>query len=162
MAGRSETFCWALEITRDAFRSHPWITFPDAPLTTPVKPLPQMKVALVDSGGLSLPGQTSFDEPNPLGDASFRWIPGPGPLAKWRIGHGHSDPAAALEDYKAIFPLDVLRGLAEEGDIGAVAPRHGSFTGYQPDPQPFLSRSVPEVASGFREDAVDAVLLVPV
>lgn len=61
-----------------------------------------------------------------------------------------------------VFPLDAVRQLAAEGEIGRAAPRQVSFMGYQPDPRPFLATSAPEIAEGLKQDAVDAVLLVPV
>lgn len=145
-----------------AFRTYPWVTFHNTPFTRPSRPLGEMRVALVGSCGLSIPGQAPFDESNPLGDSTFRWIPGEKPLPAWRIDHGHYDPAAAREDYNSVFPIDALRELSEEHVIGALAPRHVSFMGYQTDPWTFLANAGEEIVDGLRSHAVDGVLLVPV
>jgi len=145
-----------------AFRDYPWVTYDDSLLTRPERPLGASRLALVTSGGLSLPGQPPFREEDPLGDATFRWIPGPGPLSGWAIHHGHYDPAAATRDYNAVFPLDIVRRLSEEGTIGSTAARHVSCMGYQTDPGPWLEESVPAITAGLKDEGADAVLLVPV
>ncbi|MDA8344900.1 MAG: glycine/sarcosine/betaine reductase selenoprotein B family protein [Thermaerobacter sp.] len=146
----------------EAFRTYPWITFTEAPLSIPSKPLRNMAIAVISSGGVVIPGQPPFDEASPYGDSSFRWIASSGPLQSWHVHHSHYDTTAARQDYNSVFPLDVVRQLADEGAIGRVAPRHVSFMGYQPDPQPFLETSAPEIAAQLQADGVDAVLLVPV
>lgn len=60
-----------------------------------------------------------------------------------------------------VFPLGLLRELAHDGEIGAVAPRAFSFMGYVPDGEQLLDRSGPEAAAKLLSDAVDLVLLVP-
>ena len=146
----------------EAFRTYPWVTFAEAPLVIPSKPLRDISLAVISSGGVVIPGQPPFDEASPYGDASFRWIPSSRPLQSWQVHHSHYDPTAARQDYNSVFPLDVVRQLADEGAIGRAAPRHVSFMGYQPDPQLFLETSAHEIAAQFQADGVDAVLLVPV
>lgn len=146
----------------EAFRTYPWVEGSGPPFTAPQKPLHEMTVALVTSGGLSLPGQAPFRQEDPLGDMTFRWISGAGPLREWHINHGHYDPTAATEDYNVVFPLDALRELREEGVIGRIAPRQVSFMGYQTDAMTFVDGPAAEIADGLIADDVDAVLLVPV
>jgi len=60
-----------------------------------------------------------------------------------------------------VFPLGLLRELADDGEIGAVSPRAFSFMGYVPEPELLLGRTGPEVATKLLADSVDLVLLVP-
>ena len=60
------------------------------------------------------------------------------------------------------FPLDRLRELAAEGVIGAVNHRHFSMMGSITAPGRLVRESAPAVASALAEDAVDAVLLIPI
>lgn len=146
----------------EAFRTYPWLEAGQPPFAVPKKKLSDMTVALLTSGGLSTPGQTPFDEANPLGDPTYRWIGRQGPLPEWRVDHGHYDPSEAKEDYNTIFPLDALRALERDRVIGAVASRHASFVGYQPDVLSFIEGSGRQIADGLAAGGVDAVLLVPV
>jgi hypothetical protein len=114
------------------------------------------RVAVVTSGGLSLPGQEPFDTSSAEGSPGIRIIPGPGPLAAWRIEHGHHDPAAARQDCNAVFPPDPLRELA------SLAPRRISFHGYQSDAEAVVRDLAPAMAAPLLADGADAALLVPV
>ncbi len=145
-----------------AFRSYPWPTFTTAPWTALPKPLAESRVALISSSGVTAVGQPPFDENILEGDPTWRIIATGNPLAAWTIRHGHYDPTAALKDYNTVFPLDVLRSLAKDGVIGDVAPRAISFIGFQTDAKRVLHEWAPRFAQILREDAVDAVLLVPV
>lgn len=147
---------------RGTFSDYPRLEFEEMARATLSKPLSQARIALVSSGGLSLPGQEPFDAAQISGDASFRVISGQGPLTSWRVDHDHYDTQAAEEDYNTVFPLDALRALAEGGEIGPTPPRHFSFMGYLPDPGPLLENTLPAMASMMEEDGVDAALLVPV
>lgn len=144
-----------------ASRGYPWVRHDTVPMYSLHRPLATLRVALLTSGGLSLPGQPLFDEEALEGDSSYRVIPNRAPTA-WTIRHGHYDPRAALRDYNTIFPLDALYRLAEEGFIGSMAAHHYSFDGYQPNPAPFLDRTLPKILRELQADRVDAVVLVPV
>lgn len=146
----------------EAFRTYPRPTFTSAPFTPLVEPLHRIRLALITSGGLSLPGQPLFEEDNPEGDASFRTIEGAGPLDDWTIRHGHYDPKDAQADYNSVFPLDVLRELVHQGRVGSLTARHLSFMGYQTDAARLLDHTAPEMADILIADGAQAALLVPV
>lgn len=143
------------------FRDYPWLTYEDTPWTPLRKPLAEARIALVTSGGLTLPGQLPFRAEDPEGDNSYRVVDGRGPLASWEIHHGHYDPAGALQDYNVVFPLDVMRDLSERL-IAELAPHQISFMGYQTNVYKFFTESAANVVDVFKQDAVDAVILVPV
>lgn len=145
-----------------AFSRYPWPTFTTTPWTPLTKPLSEARVALISSGGVTPLGQSPLDETILEGDPTWRVIPTDAPLSQWTVRHGHYDPTAALKDYNAVFPLDALRALASAGVIGDVAPRAISFIGFQTDASRVLNEWAPQFAEMFRQDAVDAVLLVPV
>ncbi len=147
----------------EAFRTYPWPRYTSSPWTPLAKPLEEARIAVVSSGGLSLPGQTLFDETVLEGDAGIRIVQASDlPLWGWQVRHGHYDPTAAQADYNVIMPIDVVKALAEDGVVGALAPRHVSFLGFQTNVGKFMQDTVPPIAEMFRDDGVDAVLLVPV
>jgi D-proline reductase (dithiol) PrdB len=79
-----------------------------------------------------------------------------------QIYHLHIDHKFAEQDLDCILPLRRLAELEASGEIGRVAPRHYSYIGYTCDVGPLLEHSLPGMIRGLQEDAVDAVLLIPV
>lgn len=155
------------EIERDYIRrrfvpSFEWVISPAPSRINPLlTPLPHCRVALVGTAGGHLHGDRPFDVRNPLGDTSFRVIPGDVPLDKLRLSHPGYNTRKIQQDINCVFPLERLRELAQEGIIGGVSPRHFSFMGYIPIPDLLIEKTAPEVATLLREDQVDLALLVP-
>lgn len=155
------------EIERDYVRRHfvpsfEWVVHPAPSRINPLsKPLPHCRVALVGTAGMHLHGDRPFDVRNPLGDASFRVIPGDVAFAELRLAHPGYNTRKIRQDINCVFPLERLRELAQEGIIGGVSPRHFSFMGYIPIPTALVEGSAPEVAQSLKEDQVDLALLVP-
>ena len=63
-------------------------------------------------------------------------------------------------DWNVGFPLDRLKEMAGDGEIGTVAETHYSFMGAA-DPS-MMEAAARDSAARMREDGVDGVLLVPV
>lgn len=132
---------------------------------TPLKkPLKDCTVALVTTAGLSLPEQPPFDVTIKMGDTSFRELPGnisPQILEmnqrSWSFDH-----TGVLRDRNLALPVDRLRELLTEEEIGAIAPHHYSFMGSIAGPRKLINDSAPEVARRLAADGVDVVLLTPV
>lgn len=143
---------------RESYREIPW---------TPLrKPLAECTVAAVSTAGLALESDEPFDQEgerqNPWwGDPSFRVIPRDVPEKEVRSWHLHGNAANVKEDLNCVLPLAGLRELEERLEIGRAAPRHYSFMGYILEPTVLLTESTPEMIRLMKEDAVDAVLLVP-
>jgi D-proline reductase (dithiol) PrdB len=137
------------------------------PWTPLQKPLSECTVALISTGGIALRTDTPFDQEgerqNPWwGDPTHRVVPNTATTEEVEIYHLHIDPGFGGRDLNCIFPLQLLSDLAQEGEIGASAPSHYSFMGYQLDPTVLLERTTPEMIAGLMSDAVDLVLLVPI
>ena len=148
----------------------------DTPLASLDRPLSEARIGLVTSSGHFVDG----DDPEPLGVVdmtqaeaeerigeflreapSLSAIPVDTPAERLRVRHGGYPVAAAPRDHQVALPLGHLRTLAEEGEIGQVAETAYSFVGATS--QVRLRRDVaPAWAERLRDDAVDAVLLVPV
>ncbi len=132
---------------------------------TPLKkPLRDCTVALVTTAGLSLPDQPPFDVTIRMGDSSFREFPGtisPQQLEmnqrSWSF-----DKTGVLRDRNLALPLDRLREMQAQGEIGAVAPHHYSFMGSIIGPRKLIQENAPKVAHRLVADGVDVVLLTPV
>ena len=138
----------------------------EIPWTPLDKPLRECTVALVSTAGLALVTDEPFDQEGERrdpwwGDPSFRVIPRDATERDVRCYHLHINPSYVEEDLDTAFPLAGLRRLAEAGEIGRSAPRHYSFMGYVLEPEALLAESTTEMIRLMKEDAVDAVLLVP-
>ena len=128
------------------------------PFVRPGKPLARSRIALVTTGGVHLPDQRRFDIDDFEGDCSYREVPADAEELTWTHAYYRPDEGSDLD---AVFPLETLRELAEEGLVGGLGPRHFSFMGAIHDPTPLVEETAPEVARKLAEDDVDAVLLTP-
>ena len=96
------------------------------------------------------------------GDPTCRVIPSDVRQEQIACSHLHINHADILEDVNVVLPIRAFRTLAAEGAIGALAPEHYSFMGYQ-DRGLASWRTVqgPELAARLKERAVDVLLLAP-
>lgn len=149
---------------RRAFGGYPRLNLEDVPVpwASPPRDMRTARITLVGSGGVYGPGQSPFDAGNPYGDATWRVLSSDTDLASTAIAHEHYDNAAAQQDRNAIYPLDRLRTLAANGEIGGLTERHFSFMGYQPDWANVLDTFAPQLAGWVASERPDAVVLVPV
>jgi D-proline reductase (dithiol) PrdB len=133
------------------------------PWSEPRASLGAATVALVTTAGVHLPTDPPFDMASPLGDASFRVVPGGVATADLVITHDYYDHRAADRDPNTVFPLDRLRELAAAGLVGRVAPRHvgamGHLLGVEHDR--LRHATAPAVARLLVDDGVDYAVLSP-
>ena len=121
-------------------------------------PVDQRRVAIISTAGLQRRG----DRPYAFSADDYRIIPGDTDPADIVMSHISSnyDRSGFQQDYNIAFPLDRLRSLADEGEIGSVADYHYSFMGStHPDAMETTAR---HLAKLLKADNVDAVVLIPV
>jgi D-proline reductase (dithiol) PrdB len=131
------------------FESMPWAEGPS---------LSERRVAIVTSAGLSLRGEEAFG----LGAADYRVIPSTTNSGDILMNHVsvNFDRTGFQDDVNIVFPIDRLKEMAADGEIGSVADFHYSFMGAT-DPA-LLEDSARALAGMLREDKVNAVILTPV
>ena len=167
------------EKTVDGFRFLPpglraWVkTFiPDddfkgpIPWTPLIKPLKQMTIALVTSGGISLKSDPPFDmereKREPLwGDRSFRILPRETTEKDIDVNHLHINTTYIKQDINVILPLTRMAEFEKEGIIGRLAPSAYSFYGFQWQNTHFLKEAIEPISKKMKLEAVEAVLLTP-
>jgi D-proline reductase (dithiol) PrdB len=127
------------------------------------KPLSACKVAIVTSSGLIRKSDVPFDLGRQEGDPSFRIVPADVKPSELTFSHVSTnwDRTGFAMDVNVVFPIDRLRELVDEGEIGAVADEHYSFMGAIFNSDPLVADTAPEVGRRLRADGVDVVLLVP-
>jgi D-proline reductase (dithiol) PrdB len=145
-----------------AMRAHagglPGPEFPNPAWVTPV-PLASATVAIVTSAAI----HTADDDRFGGGDTSYRFVG----RERRDLIMGHWSPnfdhAGFAMDINVVFPIDRLEELAARGVIGAVAPRHVSFAGNQPDDVATLRMDTgPAAALALKQDGVDVAIFTPV
>ena len=119
----------------------------------PRLPLARARVGLVDTCGAHLP-----DQP-PVGASGRAAIV---PVdADINLTHAGYDTARAMRDPEVVHPARTLLRLAEQGVIGAVAPRAVSVMGGVLIARRIIERGLPATVEAMLEMQVDLALLVP-
>ncbi|MEX2148377.1 MAG: glycine/sarcosine/betaine reductase selenoprotein B family protein [Candidatus Rokuibacteriota bacterium] len=146
-----------------AFATYPWVAFDDVPWTAVTRPLAAMRIALVTTAGLYRHGvDAPFMAEAPDGDAGYRALPRPAPLASLKVSHVHFNREGAEADINTVYPIERLAEMERAGEIGSVAPTHYSIMGYAPRAADLAAQTAPAIARAMRAEGVDAALLVPV
>jgi D-proline reductase (dithiol) PrdB len=138
------------------------MAFDTVPFARMRKPLHQSRIALITTGGVHLRSQPGFDMVDPRGDASFRAIPADTPVEQLTITHDYYDHSDAERDLNILLPIGLLRELAAEGKVGALATCY-SFMGHiePPHVETLLKTTAPQVVGMLKQERVDALLLTP-
>ena len=151
-------------------------SYDDSPFTPMAKPLAESRLALFTSSGHFVEG----DDPEPFGvrgmtqeeaagrikdfgkgEPQLSTIPSDTPVERLVVRHGGYDVRAARKDANTVFPIERLREFQQEGVIGELAPNAYSFVGATSQIR-LKKKFGPEWAQMLKDQAVDAVLLVPV
>ena len=129
-----------------------------APWITP-KPLKDCTVAIISTAGL----HRRTDVPFKVGAVDYRLIPGDADFGDLVVSHisTNFDRSAYQQDPNIWFPLDRLREMAADGEIGGVSSWHYSFMAAQPNHHA-LSKAGEEVGQLLAAGEVDVALMVPV
>jgi glycine/sarcosine/betaine reductase selenoprotein B len=160
-----------IEKTHDYYRRlgypipYKYARFDTTPFNPLQKPFVRCRVGLVATAGVAL--LDDHGRPAPMkvlgGEAAnVVQIPSDTPVQRLASIEEHYDRhATTVDDVNAFFPITHLQDLAEDGTIGALAPRFQKiFPNYSH--RVTTARDAPEVLAQLRADDVDAALLVPV
>lgn len=128
------------------------------PFTPFDRELSRSNVAIVTAAGVHGRDQQPFTIGDDLGDLSYRVMDGDLTGTDLMVTHDHYDHADADEDVNVVFPIDVLRELADEGVIGGLARKHVGFMGYTMRLKEMYDQTAPAIADeidkGSRADIV--------
>jgi D-proline reductase (dithiol) PrdB len=171
---------------RDGFEVDPWRfagsflanmlgrSIPDEPGHAPIPwapfvgPLSGAKVALLSTAGISMKDDTPFDmefeRQHPTrGDSTFRRLRADATAGQIEANHLHIDTSYIERDLNVALPLDRLRELVAEGEVGSLAETHYSIMGFQgSDSSQLENESAPAIAEIMKSEEVDLALLAPV
>ena len=162
--------------TQAYFSTDKKFTYDDGPFTPLPKPVSDSRLALITSTGHFVDGQ----DPEPLGVKNMTQqeaiekimdfvkaapqlstLSVDTPENKLRVRHGGYDIRGVQADPNVAFPLQRLRELEREGVIGQLARQAYSFVGACSQKR-LLTQTGPQWIEIFKEQQIDAALLVPV
>jgi len=134
----------------DAYR---WAERPETPAWAafPDKPIDDLRITLIGSGGIYRVGQEAFHTKD---DTSIRSIPTDTAIDQLRTAHFAYDQADARTDANCVFPLDALRSQ--------LTPNAAAFMGGIYSTRKLEEETVPALLAHCRAEEPDLVLLVPV
>jgi hypothetical protein len=158
-----------MQRTRDyylalGYAAYRWAHFVDVPFTPLRVPLERARVGLITTAAPYQP-EAGDQGPGAPYNAAAKFYQvysvSTESLADLRISHvGYDRKHTSAEDVNTYLPLARLREAAAAGRIGSLAPRlHGAPTNRSH--RTTLETDVVELLRRCREDAVDAVVLVP-
>jgi len=122
-------------------------------------PLSELRLGMIATGGIYVEGQTAFTHKD---DVTYRAIASDADTASLRATHFAYDLTDARTDINVVFPIDTLRGLVDEGVVGELAPDFFTCMGGIYSQRRVRDELAPALVERCRQDAIDAVLLVPV
>lgn len=138
-----------------------WTVNESAPLHHLDKPLSECTVSLLTSGGVSQCAMPAFN-PDARNDHRLDAVAWDAPADDFQIHDSYYDHSDADTDINCIFPLERLRTLAANGEIGAVAPRLWSgFMGRIYNRSKVMEESGPAFAQALEDDRVDILVAAP-
>ena len=158
------------------FSTEKKFTYADGPFIPLQKPVSDSRLVLITSTGHFVEGQ----DPEPLGAKNMTQqeaienikefvkeapqlstIPVDTSEDRLRVRHGGYDIRGVQMDSNVAFPLQRLLALEREGVIGKLAPTAYSFVGACSQKR-LLKQSGPQWIEMFKQQPIDAALLVPV
>lgn len=154
-----------LKQTRDSYSSlgfpeYRWAHNPDSPaFASPAKPLAESKLAVIASGGIYRHGQVAFTHKD---DVTFRKVPTDSSIDDLRVTHFAYDQTSARKDTNVVLPLDALRTMVGEGELGGLTEHALTFMGGIYSQRRVHETLIPALVDEIEQMAPDIVLLVPI
>ena len=143
------------------FPAYRWTINDGAPFTPLKKPLPDCRVAMLTSGGVSRKDAPGFD-PQARNDLRLDAVNRETPARFFAINDDYYNHSDADLDINCIFPIERLRELQSEGVIGEVGPYHYSgFMGRIYTRNAVMNEAAPALARRLRDEKIDEFVLVP-
>lgn len=142
------------------YGSYTWAHNPEPPAIAALpRPLSELRLGVIATGGIYASGQTAFTFKD---DVTYRAIPSDTPAADLRATHFAYDLTDARRDINVVFPIDALRAMVADGELGALAPNLFTCMGGIYSQRRVRDELAPALVERCRRDEIDAVLLVPV
>ena len=145
---------------RLGYEAYKWYRAEEPPPWAPLKkPLSESRLAVLSTAGTYVAGQVAYYYKD---DTSTRRIPKDTAVEDLRFSHITEHYLVdARPDPNCVFPIEPLRQLEAEGEIGELAPELVSCMGGIYSQRRVREELIPEVEAVFAEQKADAALLIP-
>ncbi|MEM7748684.1 MAG: glycine/sarcosine/betaine reductase selenoprotein B family protein [Pseudomonadota bacterium] len=142
------------------YEPYRWFEADTAPEMVPLKKeLPQCRLGVLTTSGAYVAGQVAYHYKD---DTSLRAIPKATPAESLRFAHiTENYLVSSRKDPNCTIPVDALRALEADGAVGEIAENIYSCMGGIYSQRRVREELIPALEEQFREQDVDAVLLVP-
>lgn len=148
-----------MERTRNYYRAlgyakdYVWANHTDVPFTRVVKPVREMKIALITTAG---PGDKSHRDEHNRRHVWSGFVASP--PATFDTDMAWDKESTHTDDRETFLPIDAAKRLVADGTLGALAPSfHTAPTDYSQ--QKTTEQDAPEILRRLREEQVDAAIL---
>ena len=149
---------------KEAFAKYPWFQTEGDPFARLAKPASETRFGLVTTGGYSVDGDQApftgipdFSDTEPVANV----VPMDVDKSKLVIHHHGYDHRFANEDRNVNLPFDRLKEMVDDGELGSVSNDSFVFMGLIPNVVPLIEKAIPNLINRFKDDGVEAALLVP-
>jgi len=145
-----------------AFKTYPFPSFQETPWAPVRIPLAKGRLAVISTAALC---RRNIDPPfadTVEGDPQILELPGDVKASELISSHTHIPQDAILADANVALPLDALRKMVRDRQIGEMAPRFFSLIGYRTRADEVATQTATRIAAALRDDGVTHALLVPV
>ena len=102
-----------------------------------------------------------FDTVHPVGDYTFRRVASDSQTSDLEIHQLKYPTFGAKEDLNVIFPIERLREMVTDGQIGGLTKNFYTFIGYNMDPDRLRTTLAKDLAEAIAAEAPDAVIAAP-
>jgi len=150
----------AARYTKLGYTPYRWFAADSAPPWTPVtRPLGATRLGVLSTCGAYALGQVAYHYKD---DTSLRRIPAAIAASELRFSHITENYLVdAKRDPECMLPLRALHSLVQSGELGALAAHVYTCMGGVYSQRRVREEVAPAVAAAMRDEAVDAVLLIP-
>lgn len=145
-----------------AFKTYPFPAFEQTPWAPVRTPLVKGCLGIVSTAALY---RRNIDTPfsdTIEGDSQVLELPGDAKAAELTTSHTHIPQDAIMADVNVALPLDALRAMVRNKQIGEIAPRFFSLIGYRSRADDVAMQTATKIAAAMADDGTTHALIVPV
>jgi hypothetical protein len=145
-----------------AFKTYPFPIFEQTPWAQVRTPLAKGCLGIVSTAALYRQNiDTPFSD-TVEGDSRVLELPADVKTAELTTSHAHIPQDAILADVNVALPLDALRAMVRDKQIGELAPRFFSLNGYRSRADEVATQTAAKIAAAMADDGATHALIVPV
>lgn len=145
-----------------AFKTYSFPVFEQTPWSPVRIPLMKGCLGIVSTAALYRPNIDIPFSDTVEGDSRLLELPADVKASALTTSHTHIPQDAIKADVNVALPLDALRAMVRDKQIGELAPRFFSLNGYRSRADEVATQTATKIAEAMEEDGTTHALIVPV